>query len=100
MGWGVDWIDLLQNRDQWRALVKTVMNLRVTENIGKFLMGCTTRSFSRNAQMNVVNELQSTKGDLILVETVQRPPQHLAGGVIRESAGRGDAPHHSWDFLA
>jgi hypothetical protein len=26
---GVDWIDMAQNRDQWRALVKTVFNLRV-----------------------------------------------------------------------
>jgi hypothetical protein len=26
---GMDWIDLAQDRDQWRALVKTVMNLRV-----------------------------------------------------------------------
>jgi hypothetical protein len=25
---GVDWIDLAQNRDQWRALVNMVMNLR------------------------------------------------------------------------
>jgi hypothetical protein len=24
---GMDWIDLAQDRDQWRALVKTVMNL-------------------------------------------------------------------------
>jgi hypothetical protein len=30
VGWeGMDWIDLAQNRDQWRALVNTVMNLRV-----------------------------------------------------------------------
>jgi hypothetical protein len=30
IGWnGMDWIDLAQNRDQWRALVNTVMNLRV-----------------------------------------------------------------------
>jgi hypothetical protein len=28
-GDGVDWIDLAQNRDQWKALVNTVMNLRV-----------------------------------------------------------------------
>jgi hypothetical protein len=29
-GWGdMDWIDLTQDRDQWRALVSTVMNLRV-----------------------------------------------------------------------
>jgi hypothetical protein len=26
---GVDWIHLAQNRDQWRAVVKTVMNLTV-----------------------------------------------------------------------
>jgi hypothetical protein len=29
-GWdGVDWIDMAQDRDQWRALVNTVLNLRV-----------------------------------------------------------------------
>jgi hypothetical protein len=26
---GVDWIDFAQNRDQWKALVNMVMNLRV-----------------------------------------------------------------------
>jgi hypothetical protein len=25
----VDWIDMAQDRDQWRALVYTVLNLRV-----------------------------------------------------------------------
>jgi hypothetical protein len=30
IGWGdMDWIDLAQDRDQWWALVCTVMNLRV-----------------------------------------------------------------------
>jgi hypothetical protein len=29
-GWdGMDWIDLAQDREWWRALVNTVMNLRV-----------------------------------------------------------------------
>jgi hypothetical protein len=31
IGWnGVDWIDLAQDWVQWRALVNTVMNLRVS----------------------------------------------------------------------
>jgi hypothetical protein len=30
IGWdGMDWIDLVQYRDQWRALVNTITNLRV-----------------------------------------------------------------------
>jgi hypothetical protein len=30
LGWdGMDWIDLAQDRDQWRAIVNTVMNLWV-----------------------------------------------------------------------
>jgi hypothetical protein len=30
IGWdGMDWIDLAQDRDQWKALVNTVMNLRL-----------------------------------------------------------------------
>jgi hypothetical protein len=47
----MDWIDLAQDREQWRALVNTVMNLRVHYNAGKFLSGCTVGSFSGRAQL-------------------------------------------------
>jgi hypothetical protein len=40
IGWGgIDCIHLAQDSDQWRALVNTVMNLRIPYNIGKFLSG-------------------------------------------------------------
>jgi hypothetical protein len=49
IGWnGMDWIDLAQDRDQWRSLV----NLRVPLNAGKFSSGCTIDSFSRRAQLH------------------------------------------------
>jgi hypothetical protein len=52
IGWdGMDWIELAQDRDQWRALLNMIMNLQVPQNAGKFFSGCTFGSFSRRAQL-------------------------------------------------
>jgi hypothetical protein len=48
----MDWIDLTQDRDQWMALVSTVMNLQDPYNAGKFLSSCTTGGFSRRAEFH------------------------------------------------
>jgi len=34
---GMDWIDLAQERDRWRAVLKAVMHLWVPHNAGNFL---------------------------------------------------------------
>jgi hypothetical protein len=53
IGWdGMDWIDLVQDMDQWRALVNTVINFMFPQNAGNFLSSCTIGSFSRRAQLH------------------------------------------------
>jgi hypothetical protein len=56
IGWGsVHWIDLAEDRDQWRALVSTVPSLQVPKNVGKFFSSCTIGGFSKRAQHHEVS---------------------------------------------
>jgi hypothetical protein len=59
----MDWIDVAQDRDQWWALVNTVMNLRVPQNVEKFLSRCIIGGFSRRVRDH---EVQHT--DRVAVE--------------------------------
>jgi hypothetical protein len=57
VGWGdVDWIDLAQARDRWRALVNSVLNLRVPQNAEKLSSVLTTEDLSSGAQFHRVSE--------------------------------------------
>jgi hypothetical protein len=50
---GMDWIDLAQDRDQWRAPVNTVMTLRGSVKCWEVLeFSCSIVGFSRRAQLH------------------------------------------------
>jgi hypothetical protein len=49
-GWGsIDWIQLAQDRDRWRALVNTMMNLRVLAPRSSLVYGLNSEIFRRIA---------------------------------------------------
>jgi hypothetical protein len=52
VGWGdVNWIGLTQDRSRWRALVNSVLNLRVSRNAWKLSSGLTSGGLSSSAQL-------------------------------------------------
>jgi hypothetical protein len=51
----VDWIGLAKDRDKWRALVNSALNLRVPWNAGKLSSGLTTGGLSSSAQLHRVS---------------------------------------------
>jgi hypothetical protein len=56
VGWGdVDWISLAQDRNRWRALVNSVLNLRVPWNAGKLSRGLTSSGLSSSTQLHIVS---------------------------------------------
>jgi hypothetical protein len=56
VGWGsVDWIGLAKDRNRWRALVNSVLNLQVPLNAGKLSNGLTSSGLSSSVQLHIVS---------------------------------------------
>ena len=54
----MDWMNLAQDSNSWRAFVNKVIKLSVTQNAGSFRTSCTANSFSERTLLHLVSSLE------------------------------------------
>jgi hypothetical protein len=52
---GIDWIGLAKDRNRWRAVVNSVLNLQLPCNAGKLSSGLTSSGLSSSAQLHIIS---------------------------------------------
>jgi hypothetical protein len=70
VGWhDVDWIGMAQDRNRWRELVNSVLNLQVPQNAGTLSSGLRTGGLSSSAQIHRVSLVSQDSQDMLVLSS-------------------------------
>jgi hypothetical protein len=72
----VEYIGLVLDKDNWRAVVNAVMKILVPQNAGKLLRGCTNGGLSSVVKLHRVSYCIYIF-HVILEKTIYLPPLHI-----------------------
>jgi hypothetical protein len=69
---GMDWTDMTQDGNRWRAVVNAAMNLRLLKNVGNFLTRRKCVSFSGRTLLHGVSHTELINLQVSIIDTYLR----------------------------